>query len=270
MGFQRLTDKIYIAPVVFGPALCQLQDINGKRYEGVIETVDKFSIIYEVQFDKLLDLLPSGFELVEPIMLINVEILSNIAWLAGRGLARIEVQTPVVCKGISGLFNMVTWENNGDSIICGRDIFGTPKIYARITHSYEGTVFKTTAASWEFSFLDLRVDEAKPPDDINVCEKFLQQKGFHRVIKLNYLPMTGEGFTKTDACYTTSVPTDQITNIPQFCSGSVHWFSPQFEDMPTQYRIAHALAELLPKRSIGAWHISFNRIASEVNQKILE
>ncbi len=270
MGFQRDVNKIYIPPIVFGPALCQLQDATGEPYEGIIESVDRYSVIYQVVPDKLFDLLPVGYESKDAVLIISVEVVSNIAWLANRGLVRVEVQTPVFYKGKSGVFNMVTWENNGDSILCGRDIFGMPKIYARIDYSNQGSVFEASAASWEFDFLSFTVDKEKPPGNAQACEELWRQQYFQNTFRMTYRPMTGDGFTKKDACYTTVVKTDKIKAKPQLCSGFAKWSYPQFEDTPTQYRILQALSDLTPQQVLGAGYISFDRMSDGIQQQILD
>ena len=41
MSFKKENGKIYNNPAVFGPMLCELQDMDGKPYSGVLSKVKK-------------------------------------------------------------------------------------------------------------------------------------------------------------------------------------------------------------------------------------
>jgi hypothetical protein len=271
MGFQLEKGKIYNAPVVFGPALCPLQDKDGKRFEGVLETVDKYTVVYEVERARLEEILPAAFELLSPHMIINIEELSKVAWLAGRSYKRLEVQTPVKYKGKKGLFNMITWENNGDSIIQDRDIHGIPKVFAHITNiEHHHQAFTITATSWIFKFLDFSVDLLQKPEDEETLQSIINSSDYTGIFNYRYIPMTGEGFTKSEANYVTLIPTEEIKASQRICSGTIEWHYPQFEDMPTQYYFVQKLANMKPIKYVGAYNITFERTNDKYNQQILD
>ena len=271
MGFQVEKGKIYIAPIVFGPALCALQNKAGKRYRGVQEKVDKYTLAYEVEKNGLEDILPVGFKLLSPHLIINVEALSKVALLAGRSFNRIEVQTPVIYKGKKGLFNMVTWENNGDSIIQDRDIHGIPKVFAHISDmKMKNKVFITSATSWTFRFLDFAVVFSQKAEDEETFKKIVGSQKYEGVFNYRYIPMTEEGFSKSEVNYVTLFPTQKNEGSPQICAGAIEWHYPRFEDMPTQYSFGQKLAKLKPVKYIGASCVTFDRTNNKYNQRIID
>ena len=140
MQFQQQHDKSYLSSVVFGTALCSVQNPEGERYGGVLGHVRRFTIAYTVDQEKLEALVPEVFELTSPEIILQIESVSDVLWLAKRELCRINVRVPVTFNGEKGLFNMVTWENNGDSIIQGREVFGIPKMYAEIKKPLAGAL----------------------------------------------------------------------------------------------------------------------------------
>lgn len=79
-------------------------------------------------------LLPAGFRLADPLLVVEAISLSGLPWLAGRGYEMLLVSTPVTytADGIEhrGRLELATWEDRPDAIISGREELGWNKLYA--------------------------------------------------------------------------------------------------------------------------------------------
>lgn len=262
MSFKAQNEKIYAAPAIFGPQPCMIQNGSAQRYEGVQALVRQYNLAYEVDQTALEEFLVEGMELAAPNLLLRFEVLENVAWLAGRSINRVELLVPVRMNGKTGLYNMVTWENNGDSILAGRDVQGHAKVYACIEEEADGSsCFK--AKSWDFEFLkadfvcgsDLATDEI--PDHL---------KGDDGTFHYKYLPRTGEGFVKPDADYVLFAEAKDSVTYKLCDNATFEWRRPAFEDAPTQYHYIQKIEALMPKRIICAYFAEFERIDDGYDQ----
>ena len=140
MSFQLSPDKIYMAPVGFGPALCSIQNQDGARYRAdqLKEHVDQYTLSFAAGRDDLGAWLPEGLSLAAEQLIVRYERLTNVTWLAGRGFHRLELLLPVLRGGADGLFRLAAWESNADSILQGRDIFGRAVAYAGMEQERTG------------------------------------------------------------------------------------------------------------------------------------
>ncbi len=265
MSFQTETGKIYSDPVIFGPLPCKFQNAEGKRYQGVQAHVHQYNIAYEVESAKLETILPKGMKLIAPHLIVRFETLEKVSWLAMRGMKRIELLVPVEMDGKKGLFNMVTWEDNGDSIIFGRDIQGRAKVFAYIDE--EGKKEKHfRAKSWNFEFLTVDFEcggkvSAQFPEHLkNNAGTF-----FYR-----YLPHTGEGFVKSDANYILFAEAVEHPDYYDCHNIKINWNRAEFEDAPTQYYFLQKISDLKPVSIVGAFCAEFDRTDDCYNQSIVE
>lgn len=262
MSFKAQKEKIYAAPAIFGPQPCMLQNDSEQRYEGVQAFVRQYNLAYEVERAALEEFLLEGMELIAPNLLLRFEALENVAWLAGRSMNRVELLVPVKMNGKTGLYNMVTWENNGDSILAGRDIQGHAKVYACIEEENNGTnSFK--AKSWDFEFLkaDFVCNSDQTTEEI---PDYLKQYGgtFH----YKYLPRTGDGFVKSDADYVLFAEEKNHVAYKSCASATFNWNRPAFEDAPTQYHYIQKIEALIPKKIVCAYFAEFEQIDDGYDQ----
>jgi hypothetical protein len=91
-------------------------------------------VAVEADGDALAALLPAGFALAEPLLIVEAVSLSNLPWLAGRGYEMLLVSTPAVYSAADvehrGRLELVTWEDRPDAITSGREELGWNKVYA--------------------------------------------------------------------------------------------------------------------------------------------
>ena len=141
-----------------------------------------------------------------------------------------------------GPFLTVLWENLTDPILTGREELGFAKIYCELP---EPNVLRGNwhaTASWlGFKFLDLRVSDlsqaepnATAPDpDVGI-------------LHYKYIPKTGAWGTPDVAypVYTPSTGSNERDLEHWSGQGTVQFHRAAWEDMPTQYNIVNAFADL--------------------------
>lgn len=267
MSYTRDENLMYRMPVHFGPCVTPRQNTGGKRFIYDQATrLTKHTIVYETGPEALSKLLPPRFELTAPYVMVNMNMLRDIAWLAGNGYNLVGVAVPVRFHGkkdtLEGNLLLVMWENHADPILTGREQLGYSKIFASIDdiHTY-GTVSKTALASWGFRFLEMSFDAAKAPADIDTLKSVLNNPNSAGVFHYKYIPHTGDGFTKADVEYVClnpksaklpgdvhKYPADELA----YMNGCIRWNIPTWEDMPTQYHVIQALGGLPIRRIVGA------------------
>lgn len=264
MSFKLEAGKMYSAPIVFGPALCPVQNIDGNRYE-VQEHVRQYTTVYSVDQTLLDQLLPAPMRSVAPHIVVRFERLTDVAWLAGRGFDRAEVLTPVEVDGWVGLFSMVTWENNGDSILADRDTRGRAKVYGKFQIEETGDKTCFAVASWAFTFLTGEFD-AKPVVGAELPAYLTDNAG---TFTYRQMPRTGNGFTSNDADYVVFVPKGSDAPKLTACTGSVAWKCATFEDAPTQYYFLAKLAGMGPVAPVASCFAEFDRTDDGFDQQIV-
>jgi hypothetical protein len=210
---------------------------------------------------RLSELLPPQCELEgEPLVTVSIHYMSNIGWLAGRDYAFLSVllqmRHEVAGRGVlRGGFQPVLWENLCDPIITGRDELGFPKLYADlpppviIGNSYSG------AALWQgFRFCDLAID--------NVTEVPALPPPPNGGFQYKYLPRTG-ALNEADVDYLAYCEAGQsmagfggVELVQKFTgTGRLSFKHARWEDVPFQYPILNALADL-PLLEIRAAYVS--------------
>lgn len=262
-------NRMYMMPTVFGPALTPRQSVNGKRYIDATPTQYNRSIIcYETDYSILQSLVPEGFEVTQPYVIIDYCMLKNVAWLAGRGYNTLGIAIPVKYSSdlatTQGMLLTVLWENHADPIITGREQLGFSKIYADITNINEDKpgVYSVDASSWEFSFFNMEINTNESAEDQNKLFEVLNLKG-DGMLHHKYIPKTGDGFFKGSVDEIVLSPSNWIepdktilkNNLESeicMCSGSFSWKVPSWEQMPTQSHIIQKLNQLEVKKMIGA------------------
>lgn len=266
MSYVRNDSLMYQMPVHFGPCVTPRQNKEGNRFIYDQATrLTKHTIVYESDPEALSAVLPQRFELAAPYVIINMNMLRDVAWLAGHGYNLTGVSVPTRFHGEKGVVEgnllLVMWENHADPIITGREQLGYSKIFASIDdiHTYGG-VSKTELTSWGFRFLELEFDANRQPENLEELKRVLNNPDSQGIMHYKYIPRTGGGFTQADAEYVClnpkaaklpddvkKYPADQLT----YMGGQVRWHIPTWEDMPTQYHVAQALGSLPVKRIVG-------------------
>jgi len=269
MPFQFDKTKMYLMPVVFGPCNTprQIQD-GGSAFDEEQPTHSiTYSVAYETNPDKIEKILPEGFELLAPYVLVGMTMHKNISWLAGFGYNFLNVRVPVRFRGKEdvkvGKFQPVVWESHADPCLSGREQLGFSKIYSEIDDisTYHG-VSRTAMRSWGHTFFEMEIYEKEQPENLEEFKSIYEDPNEEGIMHLKYISNTDD-FTKPDVCYAVigggkeyvrvnenagKWPADKVS----YMRGTLSWFTATWNQMPTQYRIAQTLADWEIKRFIGA------------------
>ncbi|MDE0209229.1 MAG: acetoacetate decarboxylase family protein [Boseongicola sp.] len=246
---------MYMMPTHFGPYTGPRRGPDGRGY-ACADNPKK--MVYAVSFltkaDQLNRLLPPGFSLQgEPVITVFNEQLKEIEWLAGRGYNTLGVTFPAQYEGASdraaGPLLTVLWENLADPILTGREQLGFSKIYCELPEPVVRSDETQITASWlGFRFMDMRLtgmtevpspDFPPPPEEIidGVAQGLLHYK---------YIPKTGD-WGVADAEYACLMPFgggNEVTKQFWRGEGTVKFHNARWEDLPTQFTIVNALADL--------------------------
>jgi len=257
MSYRFEAGRIYRMPTHFGPAPGprQLPDdvvVDPKRSPRRLSVAASFltdPVVLEQH-------LPEGFTLAgEPVVTVEFHHMTDIDWLAGRGYTMIWVGWPATFTGsrdrATGKFLAVVWENLADPILTGREELGFAKIYAEmpppvvIGNSYAGVATWQGFRFFEMGAADLADTSALPEPDGSFHYKFV--------------PRTG-ALGEADVAYLEYAPPDRLATgygglkvtRRMLGQGSFKFHRARWEDVPFQYPIINALADLPTLETRGA------------------
>lgn len=266
----------YRMPTHFGPATGPRKGPDRKAFDW---TNSPKSTVLSVSFlgkrDQMQKLLPPGFTINgEPLVTVSMTYFTEIAWLAGRGYNTLGVSFPVTFTGkqdkATGTFLLILWENLTDPIITGREELGFSKLYAELPPA---RMFADTArmtASWlEFPFMEMELTGLTQVQ-LPVSPASPASPALRGQMHYKYMPRTGE-WGKADASYAVITPaggSTQRTLEMWRGKGSVKFHRARWEDMPTQYQVVNAFADLdivefrgaTMTKSVGGKDLSDQRI----------
>tara|TARA_Y100001954_G_C15819979_1_gene609445 strand:+ start:1829 stop:2677 length:849 start_codon:yes stop_codon:yes gene_type:complete len=256
MSYEFEKEKIYRMPTHFGPSLGPRQGPNGRKFECKDNPKSKsISVSFLTNPDQLESFLPPNFSLYgQPIVTVTASYIKEIEWLAGRGYNTLGVSFPVEFSGnkdkARGNFLLVLWENLTDPILTGREELGFSKIYCKLP---EPKLYKdkiSCTASWmDFNFMNIEINKItsgeiplnKPKKDDEYLKGMLHYK---------YIPKTGGtpgSWGEKDIAYAVLTPEETPNKVVKSIShgeGMVNFVKARWEDMPTQYTIVNAFADL--------------------------
>lgn len=262
MPYKLKPKTMYLMPTHFGPMSGPRQGPGGEMGAfGVDERkTRRYSVSILTERSQLEALLPPGFEQVgEPVVTVSASYMTEIDWLAGRGYNTLGVTFQARFNGsqdqATGPLLLVLWENLTDPILTGREQLGFSKIYCALPEPVvHGGETQCTASWLGFRFMDMRLSNmvtveepaagpAGSPDDGSL-------KG---TLHYKYVPMTGD-WGEADAEYAVLSPQNPPVSEAQRWQGegSVTFERARWEDLPTQYMVVNALAELEVKEFRGA------------------
>lgn len=254
MGYRFLEGYQYRSPTHFGPSLGPRQGPDGRLFSEDQRTTMRITTRFRSDPDILRRYTPTELEVDDDaVVTLACTYFTNIDWLAGRGYNMVGMWWRAHHKGLEkstpGDFLSVLWENKADPIITGREELGYPKIFADIHPPEPHEDGHRISASWEgFEFFSLLY---KQRSRLDPQDGAAQLKGFGEgSLQLKYLPGVGrtsqggaagvtlapyavpEGFSaaKPVAAYEADI---------EFAFHEARW-----QDMPTQYCIVNALAEI--------------------------
>jgi len=235
-------------PVSFGPAPGPRNLPEPQRHRRYDKNTLTLTLSARTDPVALGRLLPSGFTIEHPAQIeISLLVLTDIGWLAGRGYNIAMIRIPARWSGeeeISGYFVPVLWESMAEPILTGRDELGWPKIFADIPAPVIEHGHWRASAAWEgFTFLEIDSWDFMAGDVPAPAQPMM----FHK-----YMPRTGEwGEVDLDYMTVTSPdgPAPRVRSV-SVGAGEFTFRRARWEDMPTQYPIVNALADL-PLRDFG-------------------
>lgn len=240
----------YRMPRVFGALAGPRNVPKDKQHLMNRQRAVTLSVTARSDAKTLAELLPPACELQgEPTITVEVTFLTNIGWLAGRGYNIVALTIPIAHQSatrgrLTGLFMPVLWENLADPIITGREELGFAKIYAEIPDPIViGDSFAAGAAWGGFRFLEIcatQLQEAPlriAPATGQFHYKFIPRTGNQREADVEYLEYSAPSTSMT------SYGGMQVERR-QEGRGSFKFHHARWEDVPLQYPIINALAEL--------------------------
>ena len=260
MPYQFDPDEMYRMPTHFGPRTGPRRGPDGRKFECRDNPYStSISLSFLSNSAQLERFLPPGFALEgEPVVTVSASYMTEIEWLAGRGYNTLGVSFPVRFEGevdrLSGNFLTVLWENLTDPILTGREEIGFSKIYCELPTPTTLRGQHHVIASWlGFKFLDLQVHDLREqsPEPI---EQVASKPGGAGTLHYKYIPRTGE-WGRADAAYAVLTPAETPNRRVlehRVGAGSLQFHRARWEDMPTQYNIVNAFADLEIREYRGA------------------
>lgn len=282
MSYKFIPGETYRMPTHFGPSTGPRRGPDGIKFackDGSESTTYAVSFLSDKA--QLENLIPEGFQIRgEPVVTVAFSQLRKLEWLAGRGYNVLGVTLPVTFTGkvdrAKGELLTVLWENLCDPIITGREELGFSKIYCELPEpvTYNGVTEGT--ASWlGFKFMDLKIQDLKSvpaaefPKPVNNRSA---DGAWNGLLHYKYMP---KSFVpgSADAAYTVLTPAEMPNRAVQEISkgtGQVKFHRARWEDMPTQYTIVNALADLEIKEWRGGTIMKTQGSKDLSDQRILQ
>lgn len=245
-------DKMYYMPTHFGPRAGPRQGPDGRKFECIDNPLGTaYSVSFLSNAQQLEAFLPPDFALDgEPVVTVFSNHMTEIEWLAGRGYNVLGVSFPVQYNGeqdqVRGSFLTVLWENLTDPILTGREEIGFSKIYCELPPPTHLRGEYHLIASWlGFKFLDIYLYDLQELSPVEISKQQAKSTS-DGTLHYKYMPRTGEWGT-ADIAYPVLTPaanSNQRVLEQHIGSGSVKFHRARWEDMPTQYNIVNAFADL--------------------------
>ena len=235
-------NQSYMMPAHFGPRY------SGAKSSGWYHDVTSMSVSYITDSNALRRYLPDCFEVPErPVITVSYACNKNIDWLAGHGYNLIGVHASVIHRGtkdqLTGSYTLVMWENLTDPILTGREMQGISKVYADIPeHRTDDGGWTVDASHFGHNILDLSLSDMVEVPLSAVVASQQANKANDNPMGYRYTPaISGFGVGEGQA---TLFPSEhRFTQVMQG-RGEVNWQQLTWEQNPTQYHIANALAGL--------------------------
>ena len=249
--------RMYRMPVGFGPAMGPRQGPDGRKFHCVDNPkTASIAVSFTSDPDQLAALFPPGFELDgDPLVTVTASYMKEIEWLAGRGYNTLGVTFPATYRGstetVRGPFLAVLWENLTDPILTGREELGFSKIYCELPEPEIVGSTATCRAGWlGFNFMKMELTELRPASE----ESSAGPGAIDGILHYKYMPRTGEWGTP-DSSHAVLTPAETPNlRVVERCvgTGRVEWTRARWEDLPTQYNIVNALADLEVREYVSA------------------
>ncbi len=210
--------------------------------------------------DALQQLLPPGIDLRgEPLL--SVGFLDNQFAFLNAGLSYVALIVSVQVTShrhgepVDGAYTLVEWHNRPDNMMTAREEIAYPSLWAELDFVPRGAKSYTGQAVWNgFRFLELRLDdlqdampqETRAASAVSILYKYVPRgyedgAEFGRVVHNDFNKYYAAGGTADPA-----VQEETTTEQPRHRTGTgtFQWNRPIWQDMPTQFHVVNALADL--------------------------
>jgi Acetoacetate decarboxylase (ADC) len=250
MSYSPQASYYHRMPVVFGPSCGPRQAPLGITLDAKT-THRRTTVTVKGLSDasSLAAILPPDFELRgDPIVTCELSYMTEIAWLGGRGYNMLGMQIPVAFHSAEGVvagdFLSVLWENLADPILSGRDELGHNKIFADIEPARVIDGRQHHTMGWmghRFFEMELHnIQEASEPLQVD-----RESKG---LLNWKYVPKTGldcRGEAELSSITLTPAGNPHRRILRSWhADGSFRFLHSNWEDLPTQFQIVNAFAEM--------------------------
>ena len=233
-------DHQYMMPAHFG-------GMPGPRQAGVYHDTRALTAFYETDEAALQALLPPGFVVARPEVMVSVMENRGVEWMGGEPYDILAVNAAARFEGgedrIEGWFSLVVWENKATPILPGREQTGIPKVFGEVEAiRFDGD--RTEARTWSHygghTHCELHATGLRPATDE---EAGLVRGGFGRMEWLGhrYIPAPVQGATLSEA---TLFPQEFEIGEVMVGGCEVFWSPPPLHKNPTQAHIVAQLAAL--------------------------
>jgi hypothetical protein len=271
-------DRMYRMPYGYGPTAGPRQGPDGEPFFWT-DTPHKLTVAasFLTDADKLALLLPPRFSLVgEPVVSVELHVISELEWLAGRGYSMLYVRFPAAFDGrqgrTTGTFLSVLWENLADPILSGREELGFAKLWCELPPPRLFRNRAVCAASWlSHQFCEIEVTDLTETDAKTVPQPGLAGIQSEGVLHYKYIPATQDWGSAAieHACLTPAGDAVKLESL-RLGRGRVRFFPTSWEQMPTQFHIISALAELPQLEQREAWVMTTRGGGDLSNQRRLD
>ncbi|MFA5490128.1 MAG: acetoacetate decarboxylase family protein [Candidimonas sp.] len=248
MAYELHDHLRYRSPIHFGPAPGPRQGPDGKSFDlSDNPALTVATVKYLTDADKMERLLPENMKIDgDPVVTVELQVFSELAWLAGRGYSTLNVKFPVLFQGkkdrARGQLLAVIWENMADPIISGREELGYAKIFADIAPERNLDGKKLFSAGWGgHDFFTMQLSKL---DDVDTST--VPGPADDGVLHVKYVPGTGKS-APPDAHYVTLTPHGGSTLRYERIlagEGELCFTESTWEQLPTLFHIVNALAHL--------------------------
>ena len=243
MSFKGEPGRYYRMPIFFGPMSGPRQWPDGTVFDFSKTPKRKtFGVRFLGDADELNALLPDCFRIAgDPIVTIEVNYLTDIGWLAGRGYNFCDLKFDVIHTGASGetfgTLVLIRWENLADPILSGREELGHNKLYCEIPEPSTTTDRQFIQLSWQGTpFIDIVIT------DLGEAPVPVAAPGNQGTLSYKYIPATGNwGVADVEYATLTPPPREVTTISNQSGAGKAVIRSATWEDLPTLYHIVNRM-----------------------------
>ena len=260
MSHEMKPGLFYRMPVHFGPTAGPRQGPDGWPFDLTDSPRRRaVSVSFLSDAKKLDAILPPGFQVAgEPVVTVEFQYFTELEWLGGRGYNTLGVRFPAEYRGkrdrVAGAFLAVLWENLADPILSGREELGFNKLYAELPEPRVLRGREIYGGSWlGYRFLDMELSELRqtPVEEHVASLHAVRSDG---VLHYKYVPRTGAK-GEADVAYATLTPVSgskmKFERVWRG-QGRAEFLRATWEDMPTQFHIVNALADLPQLEMRGA------------------